>query len=356
MADRKSRQNPEIRDFILRTIARHPLAVGSLVVEKFGISRTAANRYLKRLEAENLIAGSGKTSARRYELKPVSDYTGSVAVVPDMYESEVWRVHMAPHLRDVPQNVENICHYGFTEMFNNVIDHSGSPEAIVSYTQFYDRLVLGVIDHGVGIFEKIQADFGLPDPRSALLELAKGKLTSDRTRHSGEGIFFTSRMFNAFSILSGALYYSRTMKPANDPGDDWGWLIETHDVGYRRGTIVRMEVVLDADWTTREVFEKYQDEEMNFSKTHVPVSLGLYAHEQLVSRSQAKRILARFDKFEEVLLDFKGVPDIGQAFADEIFRVYANAHPEIRIVAINTSPEVERMIGHAKRTDPSTSV
>ena len=57
-------------------------------------------------------------------------------------------------------------------------------------------------DDGIGIFTKIQQDFNLSDKRHSILELAKGKLTSDPLRHSGEGIFFTSRMFDRFVILS----------------------------------------------------------------------------------------------------------------------------------------------------------
>ena len=69
--------------------------------------------------------------------------------------------------------------------------------------------------------------------------------------------------------------------------------------------------------------------------------------ESLVSRSQAKRLLARLDRFEEVVLDFDGINSIGQAFADEIFRVFQNEHPEVRLIPVNESPEVARMIRRA---------
>ena len=58
-------------------------------------------------------------------------------------------------------------------------------------------------------------------------------------------------------------------------------------------------------------------------------------------------ILARFDDFSEVLLDFKDVPEIGQAFADEIFRVFGIAHPNITLMAINESPHVAKAIASA---------
>ena len=199
------------------------------------------------------------------------------------------------------------------------------------------------MDHGVGIFEKIMKHFNLADAREALLELSKGKLTSDPRNHSGEGIFFTSRMFDYFYIRSGYLFYSRERM---DEGD---WLIETIDKpNFEIGTALHMDIATNATWTPREVYDPFQNEDIGFRKTHVPVKLGKYPGEQLVSRSQAKRVLSRFEKFSEVLLDFDGVPEIGQPFADEIFRVFKNSHPDIEVAAVRTSPSVERMIKHVQ--------
>jgi hypothetical protein len=87
---------------------------------------------------------------------------------------------------------------------------------------------------------------------------------------------------------------------------------------------------------------------IGFRKTHVPIKLGKYPGEQLVSRSQAKRILARFDEFSEVILDFEGIDTIGQAFADEIFRVFRNNHPKIELYALKANESVQMMIDHVK--------
>lgn len=67
----------------------------------------------------------------------------------------------------------------------------------------------------------------------------------------------------------------------------------------------------------------------------------------LVSRSQAKRLLARVDRFKTVLLDFSGIESVGQAFADEIFRVFRKQHPEVAILPCNANEAVERMINRA---------
>ena len=86
---------------------------------------------------------------------------------------------------------------------------------------------------------------------------------------------------------------------------------------------------------------------MAFSHTHVPRRLAVYGSENLVSRSQAKRVLRRFDRFREVMLDFTGIDEVGQAFADEVFRVYKISNPEINIVAIGANAQIRGMINRA---------
>lgn len=56
--------------------------------------------------------------------------------------------------------------------------------------------------------------------------------------------------------------------------------------------------------------------------------------------------MAGLDKFQEVHLDFVGVADIGQAFSDEVFRVYPLAHPTARLTVVNACERVRNMIGH----------
>jgi hypothetical protein len=201
-----------------------------------------------------------------------------------------------------------------------------------------------VADVGVGIFKKIQTTLGLHDARHALLELAKGKLTTDQERHTGEGVFFASRIFDEFRIMSGTLFYQRIRQEDDD------WLIEAGDLDPMIGTIVDMRIRNDAKQTLKEVFDQYasEDNSYGFARTHVPIRLAMYEGEQMLSRSQARRILARVDRFREVILDFRGVTGIGQAFADEVFRVFAREHPEVHIIPLFTTPDIDNMIAHAK--------
>jgi len=72
--------------------------------------------------------------------------------------------------------------------------------------------------------------------------------------------------------------------------------------------------------------------------------------DDLMSRSQARRILSRLELFKEVILDFTDIKYIGQAFADEIFRVFPNMNPNTAISAQNANIEVQNMINRAKNT------
>jgi len=114
--------------------------------------------------------------------------------------------------------------------------------------------------------------------------------------------------------------------------------------------------------STNKVFEQFTSggDDHTFSKTMVPVYLAKYGDDNLISRSQAKRLLARIELFKIVILDFKEVPIIGQAFADEIFRVFANEHPNIQLLTTHANSEVKRMIerakaGQAAQPQPPTS-
>ncbi|MGB8982491.1 MAG: DUF4325 domain-containing protein, partial [Anaerolineales bacterium] len=255
-------------------------------------------------------------------------------------EDKIWREHIRPHLENVPMNVLQICQYGFTEIVNNAIDHSEGTELVVLLKRTYKNIEMNLLDNGIGIFNKIQKELHLDDQLHAILELSKGKLTTDPAHHTGEGIFFTSRMFDEFVILSGKLYFKH-FEPDND------WLLE-NTAEVQKGTRVQMIISSKSNRTTKQVFDRFTVEgDYGFSKTHVPVFLARYGHENLISRSQAKRLLARFERFKEIVLNFDNVDSIGQAFADEIFRVFTSQHPTIHLSYVNANKQVKGMIVRA---------
>ena len=102
---------------------------------------------------------------------------------------------------------------------------------------------------------------------------------------------------------------------------------------------------MQSEMTLAQLFDKYAaDGSAGFDKTIVPVSLAEFGQESLISRSQAKRVLVRIDRFKEAIFDFEDVSTVGQAFADEIFRVFAIAHPSVNLRVANANSDVKRMI------------
>ena len=66
-----------------------------------------------------------------------------------------------------------------------------------------------------------------------------------------------------------------------------------------------------------------------------------------ISRSQARRITDRLDAFKEVELDFSNCEIMAQGFADELFRVFLNDNPNVKLIPVNMNKEVEFMYLHA---------
>ncbi|WP_176767847.1 STAS-like domain-containing protein [Nitrosospira sp. Nsp18] len=307
-------------------------------IETFKVSRQAIFSHLKSLVNSGYLKPTGNTRARVYVLGPVRNHT---AVVPlgGLDESVVYYRDFGFIFDDLPSNIESICHFGFTEMLNNAIDHSGGTFVTIIVKRDSERINIQISDNGVGIFNHIARVFNLSDPRESLFELHKGKLTTDPVNHTGQGIFFTSRAFDRFYIVSDDLIFSH--KDGDE--DDYLW----HNEGKNKGTHILMHINLESDKTLKSVFDDFtgnEEENFVFNKTVVPVKLALYEGEKLISRSQAKRILNRVEKFKKVQLDFKGVDMIGQSFADEIFRVFARRNPHIQLVPVNVTEEVGRTI------------
>lgn len=329
----------DVRKYILEHVEKHPGDISRATAEHFGITRQAVNKHLKRLTDEKALSETGATRGRSYKLAPLVEWERTYKL-DGPQEDVVWRTDILPILGRMPDNVVGIWQYGFTEMFNNALDHSEGREIRVQIKRTAAASEIIIDDDGVGIFRKIQKALNLLDTRHAVLELAKGKLTTDPANHTGEGIFFSSRMFDQFDILSTGVFFSHEYNKEED------WILEREKV--LEGTLVWMKLHNHTARTTKKIFDQFtSDDDYGFNKTVVPVDLARYGHEQLVSRSQAKRLLARVELFKKVILDFKGVEAIGQAFADEIFRVFARRHPAIEMTSIHANSSVKRMIDRA---------
>jgi hypothetical protein len=328
----------EIRGFILSNVGEHSKDIAALTAARFDISRQAVNKHLKKLVSELVLTPSGKTRERTYLLAPLASWEKAYPL-NGLEEHLVWSDDVALVLGKLPENVKEIWQYCFTEMLNNAIDHSGGTLANVKITKTATTTELIITDNGVGVFRKIQGALGLPDERYSVLELAKGKFTTDPQRHSGQGVFFVSRSMDTFGLMSGKVYFGHNFGKQED------WILETAGA---TGTTVLMNINNHSSRTLQAIFDEYSSgDNYGFTKTVVPVNLAQYGEDKLISRSQAKRVLARVDQFKTVIFDFSKVDTIGQAFADEIFRVFAKSHQDMEILAIHANPAVQQMINGA---------
>ncbi len=324
-------------------VEKHPADVARLTAEKFGITRQAVHKHLQRLVAEKALVESGKTRNRKYSLASLTKWRKVYPLTADLEEGAVWRNDIRVLFDELPANVVGIWEFCFTEMFNNAIEHSGGAKIRVVVRQSPLFTAMAIHDDGVGIFKKIKKALNLPDEEHAVLELAKGKLTTAPKRHTGEGVFFASRIVDQFRILSGKVHFRHYYKSPED------WIIPRNESGATSGTTVAMAVNNHTSRTAKKIFDQFSSGDNDgFTRTVVPVELAKFGDEHLISRSQAKRLVARLDRFKAVDFDFTGVAMIGQAFADEIFRVFANDHPQIELRATKANSAVKRMIARAK--------
>ena len=277
------KKSQEIQDFIIDNVEQHQKDITMLAAEKFGISRQAILKHISKLEKDGILIVEGKTRNRKYSLAILENLFWEYPL-ENLEEDKIWRTDIRPHLLDLPKNVLDIFEYGTTEMINNAIDHSEGDTVTLILKRTATFVSLFIEDNGIGIFNNLQNKLNLDDPRHAVLELSKGKLTTDPKRHTGEGIFFTSRMFDNYGIASGNLHLGHIAKKDSFEGTDW--LLEDKD--NLDGTIVMLKIHNNSSRTTKSVFDFYTtSDSYGFDKTIVPVFLATYGEENLISRSQA---------------------------------------------------------------------
>ena len=340
---KKERQTSKIRDFLLKNITDKNIVAKT--VQLFGISRAAVYKNINKLVQENLICHDNKPKNRMYSLTK-QKYTYVYDIKDNLSESVVWSKDIKQHIPE-KANVNNIWDYGFTEMFNNAIEHSQGKKITVVIEKDAVNTLIAIIDDGVGIFYNIQTKFNLLNEHEAILELSKGKLTTNKKKHSGEGIFFTSRAFDTFGIESHGIVFAHKTQSKNYEDV----LFDKTKVKEHKGTIVLMQLSNDSNRILKDIFDEFAGDDYGFDKTVIPIELARYGDDALISRSQAKRVLNRINLFKHVIFDFNDVPSIGQAFADEIFRVFSDANPSVELEYINANDQVKAMINRAKMSN-----
>jgi len=334
-------QAEEIRAYLLAKIPVHPKNIVAQASKAFSCSRTTVHRHLNRLLRDGKIIKSGTTRQVQYFLKTDKNKEIHVSLKPGVAEDVVWKENFLEDFETLSKNIRDICEYGFLEMLNNAIDHSEGTEVRISTRWTADTVEIIIGDDGIGIFKKIKKKLSLEDERESALHLSKGKFTTDPKNHTGEGIFFTSRAFDDFLILSKRISYRRE-------NINQDWFLETAEFENRPGTCLSMTISLNSKNKLQEIFSEYSHEDSEgipkFDKTHFLVVLSKLGDERYVSRSQARRIILGLEKFRHVILDFRNISTVGQGFVDEVFRVFQTKYPKIKIEYKNANDDVRFMI------------
>jgi len=338
----------DVRELILNQLKRKGSLKVSDIVELTGFSRVYIHRFFKQLVDEGRILLAGKANQSHYVMQEDG--------ASDLVKLGFLRTHRILRNRNLsedfvlaeiktgtavfvglPDNVTAILDYAFTEMLNNAIEHSRSELIDVAMIRGAEEIRFQVSDTGIGIFNNLMITRNLATDLEAIQDLLKGKQTTSPEAHSGEGIFFTSRVANILSIRSS------TRKLVFDNVREDVFIRNIRSV---RGTKVSFSIRMDSIKELDAVFARHTDDSFKFDRTTVKVKL-FKEGAPYVSRSQARRIVTGLDKFSAIELDFEGIQTVGQGFADEIFRVWRLQHPGIRIVARNAGETVLFMIRHA---------
>jgi hypothetical protein len=343
---------PAVRHWTTEHIGSEGQTLSRAMAEAFSVTRAAVAPVLHRLEAEGFIVRLRGGTRPAFGPGP-SRFIERRLALPGLDESAVWETMVSPWL-DLAPHVANIVHYGLTEMLNNANDHSGGHEVLMRCAVAGGVVYLSVCDDGVGVFERMRAGLGLPDVRLAPLELSKGRVTTDPQRHTGEGIFFTSRAFPLFRVQANGLRYDRLNREL-EPRERGLAPLQLPPDAELPGSRVAMALRTDTTQELRSIFNAYTTgapQDLSFDRTVVPVRLGRVGLDNLLSRSQGRRVMTGLERFRRVELDFEGIDELGQAFADEVFRVWASSHPHIDLRAINAVPAVLAMVRRATENLP----
>lgn len=324
------------------------------LVGLFGVSRQYISRLTARLVEEGKLIKIGSTKLALYTTPEyLEEYP---ELVPASYSMVLTNIGLEEHkifddiehhffpLKKCTENIKSIFEYAFSEMLNNAIEHSGSKKIKFVISLDKDILSFVVDDYGIGVFRNIMQKRKLESEIEAIQDLLKGKITTAPKLHSGEGIFFTSKVGDEFLLDS----YGYQFMADNKIKDVFVKKVKS----LKQGTKVSFRINIKDHHHLNDVFRRYTDtaegDSHGFDKTEIRVRLYIIGGVH-ISRSQARRVLSGLDKFKVIVMDYDRVPMIGQAFADEVYRVFKNKRPDIAVQSINMNETVKFMVERAKK-------
>lgn len=307
------------------------------LMQRLGWTRRRAQALLARLVAAQWLVREGALRKPSWRPGPLRQVVQRYALA-GLQEDLPWQRDFAPFFQ-LPPNVARLAQHAFSELVNNAVDHSGGSHVTVSMRQTPMHLQLLVSDDGRGVFDCIQQTFDIGDADLAMLELAKGKLTSQPERHAGRGLFFTSRLADVFDLHANQLAFQYR-----------GWDRRSWYRGKpmpREGTSIFMAIALDTPRTLDEVLRAHSADGAGYGFDTTQVPLRLIAggpNTGLESRAQARRVASRLARFRRAEVDFSGIEDVGHGFADELFRIFVRDQPGVELVPVGMAPRVAAMV------------
>jgi len=340
----------DIDKIILKKLKEQKEIKVSDIVEITGFSRAYISKAFKKLKESNKIFQVGKANRATYVLVKNGEIdlirkkilkSKKILKNKNLSESDILEEIKKETgiFLNLSGNVSDILDYSFTEILNNAIEHSRSEKISIIIERRKNQVIFEIADFGIGIFKNIIRKRKLKNELEAIQDLLKGKQTTDPKRHTGEGIFFTSKASDKLTIQS----FKKKLIIDNILDD-----IFIEDVKGAKGTIVKFEIETKTRKNLGKLFKKYSEKLFDFDKTEVTIELYII-DTSYISRSQARRVLSGLNKFKKIILDFKNVKTVGQAFADEVFRVWKNKHKDINIVYKNANKNIVFFIERAKK-------
>jgi len=341
------------RDKLLELAEKNDKIFAAQLANQFAVSRQYLNRLINGLVSTGKLIKVGETRNAYYVLPEYAQQ--HPGILPAQYVKTFNNASLEEHivlnrmeqeypsLKKLSENIRSIFTYAFSEMFNNAIEHSQSKTIHIAVSVHNKWLSFVVEDYGIGVFRNVMRERNLKSEFEAIQDLLKGKTTTMPKSHSGEGIFFTSKVGDTFILDS----YGYQLMVNNKLPDVFIEKIKR----IKRGTRVTFNLDISSSLHLNDIFKKYTNigagKEHGFDKTEVRIKLytmaGIY-----ISRSQARRVLAGLEKFKVIVFDFDQVSVVGQAFADEIFRVFHHKYPRIRLETENMNEGVGFMVERAK--------
>jgi predicted transcriptional regulator len=321
------------------------------LIKKYSLTATSIRRYIKELIDQNIIRKDDERACG-YDLT-WTEYEYIYDIANENFEEhEIYGEILAPVIKDFSESAKKIWPYVFVEIMNNALEHSGADKVICKIRTSYLYTDIIIADTGEGIFQRIK-DYVKKEKnidistRDIILELHKGKLTIAKYLHTGEGIFFVSKMLDYFAICSDNQVFYHGMQSADASLKAYLESYANKISGY--GTTVWMCLSNFSTRKMNEIFDEFSSDNEGFSKTIIPIREICHGGYP-VARSLARRLVYRMEQFGDIILDFSEVPMIGQGFAHEVFVVFKNKFPEVNITAINANSDVNKMIQHVLNT------